>query len=333
MRASEGVCVVITAYRAETTIARAVTSALSDTRVREVIVVDDHSPDGTIPAAKSAAHGSERLQVIAFDRNRGPSAARNAAIAGAESPLVAILDADDYFLPDRFSQLPDGDWDFVADNIAFIPEGSTPPDLTSRSGECRHRDLSFDEFIERNISRAASHRSELGFLKPVMRRATLQKLGLVYDEKLRLGEDFILYATALARGAHFVLSECCGYVAEVRATSLSGLHRTEDLAALAEADRALVAELERAAAPPTHIRLLRRHLRALDQKVATRRFIDRKHVVGLARATLELTATPAKLVRAAREIVDGKLRHRRPQPLPAVRMLLVSDEFAPRLPS
>lgn len=320
------VCVVITAFDAEPTIARAVRSALAQPEVREVIVVDDVSRDGTPAAAAAADDGSRRLKIIRFTENQGPSAARNAAFAAASEPFLAILDADDYFLPGRFAGIEDEGWDFLADNIAFVPEGSAPPAIPAIAAP-RHRVLGFAEFIERNISRRGRPRSELGFLKPVIRREALTRLGLAYDEKLRLGEDFILYAAALARGARFLLSERCGYVAEVRPGSLSGRHRTEDLAALAAADQVLAAELERIGAPAADRALLQSHIAALGQKVATRRYLDHKHEAGLLRATLSLATRPAQFTRAVHEIVDGKLRRRIPTALPPVRMLFEPGEF------
>lgn len=326
MGAIDGVSVIITAFAAERTIARAVGSALAQAQVREVIVVDDCSPDATAHAAHQGDDGSGRLQVIVLDTNRGPSAARNVALAAGGAPLIAILDADDYYLPGRFAAMPDGEWDLIADNIAFVPDASEPPAI-HHEGPARVRDLDFAEFVNRNISQRGRPRSELGFLKPVIRRAMLERLDLRYDENLRLGEDFILYATAMARGARFMLSEHCGYVAEVRARSLSGRHDTVDLAALATADSALGGELSRIGAPPAHRALLRRHLAALEQKVATRRFIDEKHRVGLLRATLAMARRPDQLVGATIEILDGIKNRRRAAPLPPIRMLFDQNEF------
>ncbi len=324
------ICVVVTAFEASDTIGRAVRSALAEREVSEVIVVDDASGDATVAAAERAGDGSGRLRIIRFDRNRGPSAARNAAIAASRAPFLAILDADDHLVPGRFARMSgSGDWDLLADNIAFVPErGGAEPDAAAIAAlPDARRLLTLDEFLDRNISRRGRPRAELGFLKPVMRRASLARLGLGYDESLRLGEDFILYATALVRGARFELSARCGYVASIRAASLSGRHRTADLIALARADAALAVELAGSGGSIADRRMLARHRDALEQKVATRRFVDRKHQVGLVRATAGLLATPATLARATMEIVDGKLRRRLPSPPPATRLLFQPGEF------
>ena len=96
-------------------------------------------------------------------------------------------------------------------------------------------DLTLAEFALRNVSRRGRPRQELGFLKPLMRRAFLHDHQLAYDESLRLGEDFVIYAQALARGARFRVVPPCGYVAVERPDSISGSHGAAEVAAKAKA--------------------------------------------------------------------------------------------------
>lgn len=323
------VCVIIPAFEAKATIGRAVRSALAQREVSEVIVIDDASRDTTSAAAAAAGDGSGRLRLLRLDQNRGPAAARNAGLRIASAPLVAILDADDHLLPERFARLGnDGSWDLIADNILFLPEhGATDPDIAALAevGDRRRR-LEFEEFVRRNISQAGRPRAELGFLKPVMRRDMLDRLGLRYDETLRLGEDFILYATALARGARFDLSARCGYVAIERAASLSGRHRTADLAALAKAEAALLTEL-RAAGRRAERRILARHLAATRAKAAHRLFLDRKRQAGMIAATAPLLPRPITFARVAGAVLRDKTGAPPPPPM-AQRFLFAPAEFA-----
>lgn len=299
------ICVIIPALNASATISRAVASALAQAEVREVIVVDDGSRDGTRAAALAADDGSGRLKLIRFEANRGPAAARNVALDAGTAPFVAILDADDYLLPGRFSDMVDGSWDMLADNILFLPENGSASSDTALFDALprRRRLLGFDEFVARNISRRGRPRAELGFLKPVIRREALVRLGLRYDERLRLGEDFILYATALARGALFEISGRCGYVAIERAASLSGLHRTDDLAFLVQAETELCGALS---GRPDRRRTLERHLTSVQRKLDHRLFLDTRREAGIGGAVARLLSRPRVLSGVALDIARDK---------------------------
>src|SRR4051794_22007935 len=95
------VAVVIPAYRCEATIERAVRSALAQRPApAEVIVVDDASGDrsGELAAALGA-------RVLTHERNQGEGAARNTGLNAAREPWVALLDADDEWLPGHLETL------------------------------------------------------------------------------------------------------------------------------------------------------------------------------------------------------------------------------------
>ena len=93
------VSVVIPAYNAEATIVRALDSVYAQTydNIIEVIVVDDGSRDGTVEAVKTVYP-----QVILVQQeNSGNAAARNTGVYRASGQLIAFLDADDEWLPDK----------------------------------------------------------------------------------------------------------------------------------------------------------------------------------------------------------------------------------------
>lgn len=290
--ASLTVCVIIAAKNAQATIGRAVSSALREARVGEVVVVDDGSSDATAEASLAADDGSGRLRILKLAENRGPALARNHAIAQSRAPFIAILDADDFFLRGRFDSMLDGeDWDFVADNIVFIDErslGRAEPAVPRF--EAAPRFLNLSGFIDGNISRRGASRGEIGFLKPVMRRAFLDGHGLRYDEALRLGEDYDLYVRALLKGVRYKIVHGCGYAAVVRSDSLSGKHRTEDLKRLYEADRAILASQE---VPGEAKAKLRGHERHIRGRYELRHFLDIKANGGLAKAGLHALTHPA----------------------------------------
>jgi glycosyltransferase involved in cell wall biosynthesis len=89
---------VIPVYNGAPYVAAAIDSALAQRDVEmEVVVVDDGSSDAT-PAV--LATFGDRIRIIRQE-NRGLPAARNAGIAAARGELVAFLDADDTWEPDK----------------------------------------------------------------------------------------------------------------------------------------------------------------------------------------------------------------------------------------
>jgi glycosyltransferase involved in cell wall biosynthesis len=82
-------------------IERAVLSALRQRRPPdEIIVVDDGSTDG---GGKLVAQRFPNVSVLTQE-NRGEGAARNAGIALSTCDWVALLDADDVWLPRRLER-------------------------------------------------------------------------------------------------------------------------------------------------------------------------------------------------------------------------------------
>lgn len=70
----------------------------------EVIVIDDGSDDDT-PALLANLRGTAPVPLLAIRRdNLGAAAARNAGIAAASGDLLAFLDDDDQWLPDKLAK-------------------------------------------------------------------------------------------------------------------------------------------------------------------------------------------------------------------------------------
>lgn len=301
-------CVIITARNAAKTIADAVTSALLNPEVTEIVVVDDASSDATGDVAKTAADGDRRLKVIRLDRNIGPAAARNLAISESAAPYIAILDADDYFLPGRVAALfKHKEWDLIADNIAFVAESRPDmigPDDVPVSRQNDPMEISVETFIRANIPSDKISRGELGFLKPIISRAYLDKHKLTYNETMRLGEDYDLYVRLLAQGARFKVISDIGYVARVRPASLSGRHDSRDLRALLDVSR----QHETLPLQKQDQLALRDYLAHLKARYLLHAFLDIKREKGLLAATLFSLKPPSNFPIISRGILKDKLR-------------------------
>jgi len=98
------VVVVVPAYKAVRTIDAALASvAFQGLAPQHVVVVDDGSDDGTLERlSKWKAHLP--LTVVS-QPNAGPAAARRRALEESDERLVALLDADDVWLPDHLESL------------------------------------------------------------------------------------------------------------------------------------------------------------------------------------------------------------------------------------
>lgn len=91
------VSVIIPTHNRRPMVCEAVESVLAQRDANfELIVVDDGSTDGTFEMLSRLSH----LTVERTER-RGPAAARNRGIALANAPLIAFLDSDDLWGPDK----------------------------------------------------------------------------------------------------------------------------------------------------------------------------------------------------------------------------------------
>ena len=301
-----GICVIVAAFDAAETIERCVRSALNQPEVSELVVVDDASHDGTYGHAARAAAGDRRCKLVRLEVNGGPARARNAAMTVSKAELVCILDADDWLQNGRFTRLLDAppDWDLLADDLHIADEATPMRPQSPLLGVDRPRIVDGVTFVRSNISRPDRPRRELGFLKPVMRRAVLEQHRLRYDESLRLGEDYVLYAEALIAGARLRVTPACGYVAVRRRGSLSHSHGAAELAALAEADRRLIAKAKVYA--PSMAQALVSHRRRIVAERDFRRMLDAKAEARWFSAALHGLRSPATALHIGRELWRAK---------------------------
>jgi glycosyltransferase involved in cell wall biosynthesis len=97
------VSIVIAAFNAEPFIDSTIASALGQTfRDFEILVVDDGSHDGTAAVVRRRVAMDTRVRLL-VQPNSGPSAARNRGVADARGELIAFLDHDDLWHPDKLA--------------------------------------------------------------------------------------------------------------------------------------------------------------------------------------------------------------------------------------
>lgn len=115
------VSVIIPIYNSEKYLSEAILSILNQTFSDfELLLADDCSTDDTLKIAKSLAEKDQRITLLENEKNSGVSYTRNKLHQIAQGEFIAVMDADDVALPDRFKvQL-----DFLESNPDVVCVGS-----------------------------------------------------------------------------------------------------------------------------------------------------------------------------------------------------------------
>lgn len=98
------VSVIIPVYNAENFVETAVESALLQPETEEVLLIEDGSPDNSLRLCRELSDKFEKVHLLQHpDRgNHGAGASRNLGINNARFEFIAFLDADDFYLKNRF---------------------------------------------------------------------------------------------------------------------------------------------------------------------------------------------------------------------------------------
>ena len=186
------VSVVITCHDEERTIEQAVRSVEAQTafeNVLEMIVVNDGSRDGSELVLGRLAGEIEKLRLIETP-GLGLSAARNRALREARGELIALLDGDDFWVPEKLErQLPA----FTSSERIGLVYGDFVD--FSRDEATDGRVITVRRFHPGSSNHLREYFVHDGPIMPstvVIRRAVFDDVGL-FDESLRIGEDTEFY--------------------------------------------------------------------------------------------------------------------------------------------
>jgi glycosyltransferase involved in cell wall biosynthesis len=168
----------------------------------ECIVVNDHPPTSAQVDELVASLSDQRFTVLNNESNRGPAASRNRAVEAATSPILALLDDDDWWHP-RFldahlrahrehpeAALVYGGYERDASSLGLgtreVPASAPPADL-------------FEAMLSGSFTFASTS------ILTVRRDALLAAGG--YDDALRGFEDWDLACRLVRAGAAVALPE------------------------------------------------------------------------------------------------------------------------------
>lgn len=187
------VTVIIPTYNRRDLIREAIASVVAQSYADlEVIVVDDGSDDGTAEVVQQFTG----VQYV-YQANRGVSAARNVGVARARGELIAFLDSDDLWQPDKlarqvalFEQQPDVH--VCQTDEIWLRNG------VRVNSHHKHRKTGGDIFA-RSLALCVVSPSAV-----MMRRALFERLG-GFDETLPACEDYDLWLRITAHlPVHFI---------------------------------------------------------------------------------------------------------------------------------
>jgi len=180
------VSILLPARNEEALLARSVNSIFTQTcRSWEIIAVNDGSQDHTQDILHSwqSRLGTQRLRIITNNVSQGLSASLNAAIAAATSPLLARLDADDWWTPDK-----------LARQVTWL---NTHPNYGIVGSYYHNHGPTWNQLVrlpstDVDIRRTIYQRNPFGHSCVLMRTAVVRAAG-GYDERVAFGQDWELW--------------------------------------------------------------------------------------------------------------------------------------------
>jgi len=154
----------------------------------EIIIVDDGSTDETAELARSLGKDIR----YAYQRNSGPAAARNKGLEMARGDIIAFLDVDDLWPPNKLQiqvtrLINDPNLDVVLGRVKFIKLPGAP-----------EINIQFESPDSTLVN------AYLG--SGVFRKSVFDKVG-VFDETLRYSEDHDWFLRAREQGVSMTIVE------------------------------------------------------------------------------------------------------------------------------
>ncbi len=183
------VSVLLNVYNEEKYLAQCIESVLNQTlKEFELVVVNDGSTDRTLEIVRHYMGQDRRIVLVNLETNVGRAGAINIALEHARGELIAKLDGDDFFYPNKLRKQVDylerhRDCFLVASGVDMVDENSrrmltVKPLKTSKA------------IADRLLMKNTLFHSTILF----------RNAGIKYREKFLYAQDYDLYLQILARG-------------------------------------------------------------------------------------------------------------------------------------
>jgi len=184
------VSIITPVYNAETFIEASISSVINQTYPNwEMLLVDDRSKDNSVEIINRFAKEDNRIKLFQLKKNSGSGVARNHAIKEAKGTIIAFLDGDDIWLPNKLEV-----------HVAFMIENNAAFSHTSYGYINEQGDRIGDTFhvSKKPVSYTdALKRTEISCLT-AMYNASI--IGKMYMPDLRRKQDYALWLSILKKG-------------------------------------------------------------------------------------------------------------------------------------
>lgn len=203
--------VIIPAYNAENSIARAVNSVRQSNYLTpiEILIVDDFSSDKTCRLIEELQHCDPDLKLIRHDKNSGAGVARNTGLALASGRYITFLDADDYYIENQLTNVLTQAIELCPDVLVFKYQ------VVNQKNELQPSLLASDNLVWSKLASSCARTLTLAQVLPVLRLAGYpwnkmvsanyaRRVGMKYSSTYVLNDIFAHFQVLLQASAIIV---------------------------------------------------------------------------------------------------------------------------------
>lgn len=188
------ISVIMSVKNGEKTLKKSVESIISQTFTDwEFIICDDGSTDNTLNILKEYQSKDKRIIVLHNETSKGSACGRNACINIARASILALQDADDESLPNRFEV----QYEYITQHPEYAIVGTNwfNVDSAGNSTECKVKELptALDQ-VNRGL-----------FMHPtfMMRKNDVERVGFYTENKYTIrSQDYHMVMKVLSEGMH-----------------------------------------------------------------------------------------------------------------------------------
>jgi teichuronic acid biosynthesis glycosyltransferase TuaG len=197
-------------YNSERFIGEAIESVISQTYTNwEMIIVDDCSIDDSVKIVKEYQLKENRIKLFFLSENSGSAVARNKAIEESTGTIIAFLDSDDIWLPNKLDRhvkfMIDKDASFSHTSYGFIDESGN---TISKTYRVSNYPIGYKDLLKR---------AEISCLTAMY---NVDKLGKVFMPNLRRKQDYGLWLSILNGGVKSIpLDEELAFYRQVKGSA------------------------------------------------------------------------------------------------------------------